>query len=356
MRGMTSLVDRLERELFAAASARPRDSARYAAVLERAVQTCSADPQVAEVLDLADLFFELATEYEALGRWEDALAAADAALDAGLQSSPDPRCLRAEILMRAGRVAEAEPIWAAVLADGPDDVWLYNNAGLEYAHAGDHEAALGWLTDGLRLALRTADPERLVDQLADLRQESLDSLGRPADALQEQAAGFLRDKQLARPASPWVEEPAPEPTDDSTPGPVHTVALAWLPAGDYEQAVQLWPELAASELVAGPAGPLPHRLYCHAMQQRLVELSQVGLRGLAIAPVRVAPFTAWCAEHGQQPDSEARATYAAHLAANAEPGVVSWPPGRNRPCWCGSGRKYKKCCAAPSLVDAEPQR
>ena len=21
-------------------------------------------------------------------------------------------------------------------------------------------------------------------------------------------------------------------------------------------------------------------------------------------------------------------------------------PGRNDPCWCGSGRKYKKCCGA----------
>ncbi|MGO9505871.1 MAG: SEC-C metal-binding domain-containing protein, partial [Mycobacterium sp.] len=39
-----------------------------------------------------------------------------------------------------------------------------------------------------------------------------------------------------------------------------------------------------------------------------------------------------------------------------EPSMASWPPGRNQPCWCGSGRKYKKCCAAPSLVDAEPHK
>ena len=23
---------------------------------------------------------------------------------------------------------------------------------------------------------------------------------------------------------------------------------------------------------------------------------------------------------------------------------LAWPPGRNDPCWCGSGAKYKKCC------------
>ncbi|MFB6784581.1 SEC-C metal-binding domain-containing protein [Streptomyces sp. NPDC056352] len=25
-----------------------------------------------------------------------------------------------------------------------------------------------------------------------------------------------------------------------------------------------------------------------------------------------------------------------------------WPPARNEPCWCDSGRKYKKCCGTPA--------
>lgn len=28
---------------------------------------------------------------------------------------------------------------------------------------------------------------------------------------------------------------------------------------------------------------------------------------------------------------------------------MPWPPERNHPCWCASGRKYKKCCGAPAL-------
>lgn len=344
---MTGLVDRLERELSAARNARPRDSAKYAAVLERAVRACDVDTDAAEALDRADLYLELATEYQALGRWEDALAAADAVVDNGLDMRPDPRCLRAEILMRAHRVAEAEPIWTAVRADTPDDVWLYNNAGLEYAHAGDHATALDWLSDGLRLALRTSDTERLVDQLGDLRQASLDSLGLPADALQEQARTFLREKERAsRTRSPRAQGPAPEP-----PGGIGRVAVAWLPAGDYEQATSWWPDLAASDRVAGPDGPLPHPQYCRAMQQVFVEYAEAGLPVMTIAPLRVAPFTAWCAEEGHQPDSaDTRAEYAAHLAAKSDPGVIAWPPGRNQPCWCGSGRKYKKCCAAATSV------
>src|ERR1700737_1375333 len=70
-----SLVERLERELYAAATASPRDSARYAVLLERAVRMCDADPEAVEVFDLAELYLELATEYSGLGRHRDALAA-----------------------------------------------------------------------------------------------------------------------------------------------------------------------------------------------------------------------------------------------------------------------------------------
>ncbi|GAA4833094.1 hypothetical protein GCM10023201_21400 [Actinomycetospora corticicola] len=31
-------------------------------------------------------------------------------------------------------------------------------------------------------------------------------------------------------------------------------------------------------------------------------------------------------------------------AAPAPGPELEWPPGRNDPCWCGSGAKYKKCC------------
>lgn len=138
---------------------------------------------------------------------------------------------------------------------------------------------------------------------------------------------------------------APESSD-----PVVNVALAWLPAGDYEQALTLWPELAGSDLVAGPDGPLPHRRYCRAMEHKLVEFAEAGAHRLSVAPIRVAPFTTWCTEKAYNPDSaEARAEFAAHLAASTDPDVVSWPPGRNELCWCSSGRKYKKCCAADSF-------
>ncbi len=144
---------------------------------------------------------------------------------------------------------------------------------------------------------------------------------------------------------------------DAEPGAVGAVALAWLPAGDYEQAVRLWPNFATSDRVAGPDGPLPHAEYCRTMEGILVDYSEAGIPGLVIAPIHVAPFTAWCAEQVHKPDSpESRAEYAAHLAATGDPGLIAWPPGRNQLCWCESGRKYKKCCAATASGDADPGR
>lgn len=134
-------------------------------------------------------------------------------------------------------------------------------------------------------------------------------------------------------------------------GMIGRMAVAWLPAEDYEQALELWPAFAASDLIATPDGPLSHALYCRAMQEKLVAYSEAGAPGFTVVPIRIAPFTAWCAEQSQQADSaDARAEYVSHLTATGGPGLTAWPPGRNNRCWCGSGVKYKKCCASVSFV------
>ncbi|WP_150252428.1 SEC-C metal-binding domain-containing protein [Nocardiopsis deserti] len=52
---------------------------------------------------------------------------------------------------------------------------------------------------------------------------------------------------------------------------------------------------------------------------------------------------------GQDPVSSDTALDWVELELSADdPRLRSWPPGRNEPCWCGSGRKYKKCCGSPS--------
>lgn len=49
---------------------------------------------------------------------------------------------------------------------------------------------------------------------------------------------------------------------------------------------------------------------------------------------------------GSDPEKPAtRAAFAAELIRTGP--ATPWPPGRNEPCWCGSGQKYKKCCGRP---------
>ncbi|SNR59612.1 SEC-C domain-containing protein [Blastococcus mobilis] len=333
-------ADRVYRELREAAAGPPET---YARVLERALAACAADPAADECLDVLELHDELAEAYDRLGRVEDALRHADVLVERGYRSAPDPRCRRAEILTRHGRLQEAATIWDEVARDTPDDVWLYNNAGLEYGAMGEHEVALGWLTKGLELAVRTGDPERLVGQLRDLRAESLAALGREPDGL-----------QTAEPR-PAARTPAPRPRPADAPAQVTRgrveqppVAWAWLPADEYPHLEQRWPDIADASTVRDEAGGLiGHATYCRRMEGRLREASDAGMTAIRIAPLRWADYTAWQEESREEGEpAQLRARYAADLC-NDPTRVINWPPGRNEPCWCGSGRKYKKCCAAP---------
>ena len=364
-------VDALAQELDRVLAARPQDPAAAAVVLERAVAACRSDPAAADRWHEPELWDELVDVYEQLGRTDDAIAAMRSAIAAGWRGRPDGRCRIAELLMRAGRVDEARPLWDQVRADTPDDVWLYNNAGLEYAVVGDDATALTWLTDGLALALATGDPERLVDQLHDLRGAALSRLGRPADRLQERATQFLAKPtptghRFAAPPSsalPSDGGPAPatapspfqrprttveqvprqeiEPGDEAGAGwRIRTLALAWFPADQYPAALRRWPELTTEGAAKDAAD---HSAYNRALEGTLRGYAEAGLARLAISPIRIPDYLAWCTGRGTDPAAPAtRANYAADLARQG--GAITWPPPRNQPCWCGSGRKSKQCC------------
>ncbi|MEV6299667.1 SEC-C domain-containing protein [Actinoplanes sp. NPDC051861] len=62
--------------------------------------------------------------------------------------------------------------------------------------------------------------------------------------------------------------------------------------------------------------------------------------GSAMAPGTADGLAAYAARSGGEPtDPVVRAGYESQTAFG-----MPWPPGRNEPCWCGSGAKYKKCC------------
>jgi hypothetical protein len=249
-----------------------------------------------------------------------------------------------------------------VYAETPWDVWLYNNAGLEYGAAGDPTRALAWLTPGLELALDTGDPERLVAQLADLRREQLAALGREPDELDTRADAFLtRRRSAPQDRSPGGSSTAftasqaaprsPTPAATTPPGgpparaPHRPIAVSWFPAEEFAAALQRWPELAEE-------WGTDHSRYTHQLEGHLRRRSATTSGQAWIAPVCLEAYRSWCQRQQRDPaTSETRAGYAVEQARGNAPYLIAWPPGRNAACWCGSARKYKKCCGHPMIAD-----
>lgn len=133
----------------------------------------------------------LADSYLAVGRVDDAVRLIGDATRRGHSEGAEMLCELAEKLMRSGHEPQARSLWQQARTDFVDDVWVYVQAGIEYADLDDHHTALGWLTPGLELALRTGDPEQALEQLVPLRSASLAAVGATPDDLQVRAEQAL---------------------------------------------------------------------------------------------------------------------------------------------------------------------
>jgi tetratricopeptide (TPR) repeat protein len=334
----------LKRALEEALHARPPDYATAAAIIERIV----LDPSAGQTFYLPELLDKLADYYASMGRFDEAIAAMNRALVVGYSSCPDGRHRIAEFLLRAGRADEAHALYEMLRHDAPEDIWLYNAAGLEYGFAGDHERALTWLSKGLELCLDTGDPKCLVEQLLELREKSLVALGHDPDALQERAKQFIMEREKGLRVSEPDSDPHVTRKQDGKRGrPSNApIAVGWFPASEFQPAVDRWPFLLESW------GAYNHEEYCRSLQHHLLTLYSHGLRP-GIAPIRVDEYIRWSESEGLDPaTSETRVQYIAMLTSCDQ--FFPWPPERNHPCWCGSGRKYKRCCGTVVLESPLP--
>ncbi len=297
---------------------------------------------------MSERYADLAREYDRVRRHDDAISSLERAIELGLGGRPHPRSDIAEFHLRAGRREEAAAIWAELRVSHPDDVWLYNAAGLSYSEVGEHELAVAWLGEGIELAIRTDDPEGIVPQLSRVRRGSLAALDRSVDELERRVDDFVAhwreggsdrrsSADLSRAAEDWLAVPEVRDAQRSHAGEV-TVAMAWYPAGEYEKAIE------RSDSLAEDWAGVPHPDYCRRMDGHIKWMRAHGIPIRAVTPIIVDEFVAWCQERGEDPD-HARAHFTADRYRTGH--GLDWPPGRNDACWCGSGRKYKKCCGMP---------
>lgn len=214
-------------------------------------------------------------------------------------------------LLEAGEREEGEAVFAAARAERPDDAWLLSALALARRGSGDELGALRAFDEALELAKAGSDPV-LTRRLRAERLECKEDQDLPPD----------EDDRLAASAEPGFADAA-------------AYAVAWYPRDQIEAALKRWPSLAGD--LEDPDA------YCRIIESRLREVRNATGRVPSVAPMDVDALVQFASEHGLDPDSgSARSRFAAVLGSRGE--TVPWPPGRNEPCWCGSGRKYKRCC------------
>jgi tetratricopeptide (TPR) repeat protein len=322
------------------------------------------------------------------GNFDDAIVAMEEAVRLGYRSVPDPDTDIAECHLRAGRRSEADVLLADVKARNPDDVWLYNAAGYSYAWVEEHTQAAQWFREGVDVALRTGDPDQVVIQLLEGLENAWSQLGQDSEqGLKGRVEAFTKswvppsrptpvgwdnlpqheDRPCAycgyQPDRSWaereerrrrsnrqiLEQEMPEALArlEALPSYDHptrlagaiSLSVAWFTAGQWERAIEMWPDLL-DEL------PSDHLDYSHRIEARIKRITRLSPgHTMHVSPMTVEALTAFSDEHERDPATpEARSAYAAELSRRGE--AVPWPPGRNSPCWCRSGRKYKSCCGS----------
>jgi hypothetical protein len=281
--------------------------------------------RVADPTDVPYALALAADKREAAGDLEAALALAERAVEASrTHGDPDggwPRAGRARLLALAGRSDEA---YAEATAMRP---LLVEHAGAAVyvtevlRAAGRGEEAERWLTEALTTALgwgEEIDEERAAAayHLAVQRHELRHELDLPHDELDELAAELRADAG---------DGPAPD----------GSVVMFW-PRDEFAALAERLPSLTADY---GPTWD-EHRA---GIETALAQWSAAGSANLAVVSGAVGELTAHAERLGVPADDEdAVEGYVESLDESGR--VVEWPPGRNDPCWCGSGAKYKRCC------------
>lgn len=118
-------------------------------------------------------------------------------------------------------------------------------------------------------------------------------------------------------------------------GVVTVWALAWFPKDEWSKAIVEWPELLDTM-------PADHDAYSKQVESHLREAAAREPGSPDVSPLSVEALIAEYGDDAGEPLS--RAAMGANVARRGD--AISWPPGRNDPCWCQSGAKYKACCGS----------
>ena len=117
-----------------------------------------------------------------------------------------------------------------------------------------------------------------------------------------------------------------------------------LPNDELDEAVRRWPAIFSAN------GP-DRGAYHARLESRWRQLAERGVARITLVPASADGLARFAERTGGDPgDEHTRKAYMDEIAAIG----IHWPPARNAACWCGSGRKYKKCCGNPAARSTAP--
>ncbi|MDQ8046452.1 MAG: SEC-C domain-containing protein [Solirubrobacteraceae bacterium] len=178
----------------------------------------------------------------------------------------------------------------------------------------------------LGLALRLHDEALEVAKAAKPVDEALVAEVSVGRALARSAAGFDTDEDDA-----VAEVEIAEVRRAVDLGDAREARQLFIPRDQLDAARAAWPDLI--DLADADA--------YYATLERRWSQRPADAPALQPYPVDVALFTAAGVQPPRLLDDLPPDLVLAIEASGAGP--VAWPPGRNDPCWCGSGLKYKRC-------------
>jgi tetratricopeptide (TPR) repeat protein len=303
-----------------------RDSKERARLLAQELENDAAKypDERTEILLEAGGQWALAGEPDRALRIYDDVAAMDAGEDSQFATAE-----KISLLAALGRADEAEAeitrLGRAHVHPGPAQLvaeFLEEQGRLEEALSWFNTACRDLMADGGELAEGTlfARPELRG------RQRVRRALGLPPDALD-----LHTEDQQAEMAELFERAAAPSQPN----------AGSFFVRADVERAF-------AEGLVHGTAPTDASGYFRDVERGWRASLDEIGTAKLRILPTMVDDLLKYANDHDRDPkDQQTRADY---LMDRIREGALTldWPPERNAPCWCDSGRKYKKCCGSPT--------
>ncbi|MFG2379015.1 SEC-C metal-binding domain-containing protein [Streptomyces sp. NPDC048504] len=331
--------------------------------------------------DREELLLEAADAWRDAGEYDRALGLYERLLDLESGGCREPDMVdawRINALWDAGREEETRSAAAAFRKRHPKDAGAWSLVAGVFEAGDDPTTAAEWYTAGVTHALGVG-----TQVTADVVEDSADSFG-----LEELVIGRHRvRRQLGEPHDDWDDladelherraSPLPgrfRPLDEMH-DPIRLKRLAEggpdvlraeiealteeqgeaeaVFAGPLRTCVLFWPEEEFAELLnrwpsATEAYGDEHAGHLRQVEHTLRELSNEGAAHLAVGRATVSGLKSYADTSGGSPDTPStRSAYAAELARTGR--AAAWPPPRNGPCWCGSERKYKKCCGNAAL-------